>query len=429
MSGVVRRVRNALLAGASALAIATVVFHHGSASAKEFVFDEKANAEIAKKLKIPVYFAVPARARAPLPGTIQMPDRMIDFKHPDARNAEGDIGLRVAVMRRAGMAQRLGKSGLVQTGDILLTVRPEWGGAGPYPNVQMGISHTGMAYVVNGVVKNIDNPLDQEYLGPGFRADLNSVHYNTLNMLHIIRPRYLKDDERKNLEAWATRFNQQARRVYPQQISFNSDYNAPKYDDGKPLTFVQHMARAGLNQSPKGTVSMFCSEFVWSLLALRKCDPAKTADAFKSDKIPSCVEPIMEPMKVTGNFVGRRWRSSYSGLADGPLIVIEAMKLPETDREKLISGVFTESAAGLAKMSVGHRKVATEMKPKFEPLEKYYKGSFGLLGPGFEARMISYGFNKAIPENYSPTSYLINTLLQPNNKHRTMDYVATILIE
>ncbi len=109
----------------------------------------------------------------------------------------------------------------------------------------------------------------------------------------------------------------------------------------------------------------------------------------------------MQPMKVTGDFVGRRWRSSYSGLADGPLIVIETMKLPEAEREKLIRSVFVEDPKGLAKMSVGHRKVATDMKPAFEKLEKYYQGSFGMMGPGFEARMLSYGFNKAIPENYS----------------------------
>ena len=45
------------------------------------------------------------------------------------------------------------------------------------------------------------------------------------------------------------------------------------------------------------------------------------------------------------------------------------------------------------------------------------------------ARLISSGFNTAVPENYSPTSYLINTLLPPDNINRTMDYVATIVIE
>jgi hypothetical protein len=71
----------------------------------------------------------------------------------------------------------------------------------------MGVSHTGLAYVKGGVVYNIDNPMDQEYLGPGYRAQLNSSHYNTLSVLHVIRPRYLTDAQKKNIETWATRLN------------------------------------------------------------------------------------------------------------------------------------------------------------------------------------------------------------------------------
>jgi hypothetical protein len=32
-------------------------------------------------------------------------------------------------------------------------------------------------------------------------------------------------------------------------------------------------------------------------------------------------------------------------------------------------------------------------------------------------------------ENYAPASFLINTLLPKDNANRTMDYVATILLE
>jgi hypothetical protein len=37
--------------------------------------------------------------------------------------------------------------------------------------------------------------------------------------------------------------------------------------------------------------------------------------------------------------------------------------------------------------------------------------------------------NHKVPDNYSPTSFLINTLLPPDNANRTMDYIATIAIE
>lgn len=428
MSKCLEKLRKVALVGASALALGSLLAGLPVA-AKDFTFDEKSNAEMAKRLKIPVYFAVPASARAPLP-SIETTDRLVDFKHPDGLKAQGGVGLRVVVTKRFGMAARLAKSGLIQTGDILLTTRPEWGGAGAYPNIQMGVSHTGMAYIRDGAVRNIDNPLDQEYLGPGFRSDLNSAHYNTLNMLHIIRPRNLTDTQRANLAAWATRMNSNAPRIYPGKLSFNSDYNAPKFQSGKPVSFVKHLGQAGLLQNPQGNVSMYCSEFVWSLLALRDCDPNASGDKFKESGVPSCVREIMRPMAVTGDYVGRKWRTSYSGLADGPLIVVDALKLPEAEREKLIHSIFVDNPAGLSRMSVGHRKVATDMKPKFAPLEKYYIGALGgFWGPSIEARMISHGFNKAVPDNYSPTSFLINTLLPSNNTNRVMDYVATLLIE
>ena len=69
---------------------------------KEFTYDEKVNAEMARRLKIPVYFAVPASARLALPNTIDTTDRLIDFKHPDGKGAQGDVGLRLVIAKRAG---------------------------------------------------------------------------------------------------------------------------------------------------------------------------------------------------------------------------------------------------------------------------------------------------------------------------------------
>jgi hypothetical protein len=398
------------------------------ARAKDFTFDEKVNQEMARKLKIPVYFAVPAGARAALPKNIDTPDRLIDFKHPDAIAAKADVGLRLVVAKRAGLAQRLGKSGLVQTGDLLLTFRSEWGGAGAYPNIQMGISHTGIAYIKDGILHNLDNPMSGEYLGA--RGELDSEHYRTLTLIHIIRPRNLTEAQRAHLLDWATRLASSAKRVYPKQISFNQDYNAPKYKRGKPFDFVKRFGQVALGQNPPGTIDMFCSEFAWSLLALRDCDPGKTGEAFKGAGIPSCVREPMKPMSATGDYITRRGRGSYSGLADGPLLVVDALKLPEAEKTKLLHSVFIANPAGMAKLSVGHKAIAQSMSPKFAPLEKYYLGVGGKWGPTFEARMISNAFNKkGIPENYSPTSFLINTLLPSNNVYRTMDYVATIVIE
>jgi hypothetical protein len=396
--------------------------HLGSAAAAEFVFDAKVNDQTAKKLRIPVYFAVPDSARIALPKNIDTPDKLIDFKHPDALKAKVGVGLRLVVTKRAGLAQRLAKSGLVQTGDLMLTFRAEWGGVGAYPNVQMGISHTGVAYVKDGVVHNIDNPLDQEYLGPGYSAVLTSDHYRTLQFIHIVRPRGLTDAQRKNLIEWATRLNRLAPRIYPSQISFNQDYNEPKYKPGHPLDFVKHVGQVALGQNPPGKVAMFCSEFAWSLLALRDCDPNTSGDAFKGSSVPSCVRPVMRPMRATGTY-------SYTGLGDGPLTVIKALNLPDAEREKMVHSIFVADPKGFQRMSVGHRDLAKSMQPKFEKLETYYKSSANNSWLGVKARLLSAVISKSIPENYSPTSFLINTLLSPSNPNRTMDYVATILIE
>ena len=130
-----------------------------------------------------------------MPKTIETTDRLIDFKHPDGKGAQGDVGLRLLVAKRGGFAQRLGKSGLLQTGDILLTFRSERGGAEAYPNVQMGISHTGVAYIKGRRRCTISTiPLTGRV--PGL---INSEHYRTLQFIHVIRPRILTDAERANI--------------------------------------------------------------------------------------------------------------------------------------------------------------------------------------------------------------------------------------
>jgi hypothetical protein len=413
-----------------AIALAAISVLGAPAGAAEFIFNEKTNADLAKKLKIPVFFAVPKSTWAPLPKSINTTDKLVEFRHPDGLKAKGDVGLRLVVAKRAGLSARLGKSGLLQTGDIMLTFRSEWGGAGAYPNIQMGISHTSFGYIdKNGNLRNLDNPMDGEYVGPG---NLTSEHYRTLNFLHIIRPRNLTDAQRANLLGWATKLNASAGKVYPSQISFNQDYNKPKYTPGSKLEFVKQFGQIALGQgnSSGKPLDMYCSEFVWSLLSLRDCDPAKSDADFKGNRVPACIKEPMEPMKATGNVLPTHGKNSYSGLADGPLLVLDAMQLPDNVRKPIIDGIFTENPAGMSKMSIGHRTVAQEMQPRFEKLKSYYVGMTGKMWQNWRARLIGTGFNWAgIAENYSPTSYLVNTLLPENNNNRTMDYVATVFIE
>jgi hypothetical protein len=400
------------------------------AAGKDFTFSDKANDRLAKKLNIPIFFTLPKSTWAPLAGPFDTSDVLVDFKHPDALKSGSDAGLRLVVTPRAGMSARLARSGIFQTGDILLTFRSEWGGAGAYPNIQMGISHTGVAYIKDGKLRNIDNPLNEEYLGKAMSADLTSEHYRTLSFIHVVRPRGLTDAERANIVAWATRLNSSAPKVYPSQIKFNDDYGAPKYKPNHTLNFVQHLGRIALGQNPPGVLDLYCSEFAWSLLSLRGCDPETTAGDFKGSRVPACIKPPMRPLVATGNNVPKEGRSSRIGLADGPLTVIDDLKIPMAERRALLAGLFVENPAGLKKMSEGHRKVAEAMQPRFEMLKDYYLGvTGGTVLERTRAGMIRAAFNMTVPENYSPTSYLLNTLLPPDNVNRTMDYVATIVIE
>ena len=396
-------------------------------SAAEFTSEQKTNAEIAKKLNIPVYFTVPDTARIELPKSINTSDRLVDFRHPDAKGAK--YGLRIVIAKRGGFGQRMTKSGLIQTGDILLSFRPEWAGGGAYPNIQMGISHAGTAFTRNGEIRHVDNPLNAEFNGGGLNGSFDSSDYRELKFIHVVRPRDLTKAGRANIDQWAARFLDNAGKIYPQDIEFNSDYNAPKYQSDKSLTFVKKVGAAGLLQHPPKQ-ALFCSEFAWSLLALRNCDPTLSVDAFKATRVPSCISPIMTPLSATGDYPRRQWRNDRIGLADGPLTIIMGLNRPKPETDQLVVQVFTEDPAVLKKMSSGHQQLAKTLSPEFGKLRGYYDavtsgGITGTVAGTIKETLI----NLSVPDNYSPTSYLINTMLPDNGRHRRMDYVATIMFE
>ena len=151
--------------------------------------------------------------------------------------------------------------------------------------------------------------------------------------IYVIRPRNLTDAQRANLLEWMSRLAASSGRVYPKQISFNQDYNAPKFKRGKSLDFVKHLGQVALGQNPPGTVDMFCSEFAWSLLSLKNCDPSKAGDFFEGSSVPTCVREPMKPMSATGDYITRRGRYSYAGLTEGPLLVVDSLKLSVEEKK------------------------------------------------------------------------------------------------
>jgi len=79
--------QNKVVAVAACFVVAA--FGGQSATAAHFTFNEKTNADLAKKLKIPVYFAVPKSTWAKLPD-IKTTDKLVDFKVEFGRQYEGE---------------------------------------------------------------------------------------------------------------------------------------------------------------------------------------------------------------------------------------------------------------------------------------------------------------------------------------------------
>lgn len=413
--------------------------------------------------QLPIFFTMPERSYAEL--SPEAAKLTIDLKHPATRQYAEPTGLRIIRTKRAQAATHLAKAGLLQTGDILLTYRPkEWAMSGPYPNVQLGVSHAGVVLIgENGQVYNIDNPMDQDHVGQG---QLNSKHYQETEFLHVVRPRNLTAEQKRNLKKWIKlAFNRRAQ-IYPSQLSFNKDYSAPSYAPGTadPTHHVRKLGNILLGDKTDKT-SMFCSELAWSLLSLRDCDPEKDKEAFKGPGSPSCVSPIFPPMKALGDFLVTGSPASEAGLADGPSIVIDSLRMPPAERAAQLKQVFSDGGQKMSKISSGHRAVAEMMKCRFKMLEGYFNGTgthalvdklvadpngaipvpkADLAGnPAVEmARMecvdtgqmipaahLFHGTNQKTALNYSPTAFVINSMLPVDNKTRAFDYVGTIKLE
>ena len=171
---------------------------------------------------------------------------------------------------------------------------------------------------------------------------------------------------------------------------------------------------------------MFCAEFVWSLLALRDCDPDTTAAEINGNSVPACIKPIMSPLPVTGHYFFQRSSKQDIGLADGPMVAIDALKRPLAQTDAMIDTIFVANPNVVKSMAPSHRQLAEQLQSKFALLKPYYKAVSAGGVEDFFASIEAIGLREAVPDNYSPSSFLIDTLTPPDSDKRSMDYVATI---
>ncbi len=384
---------------------------------------------------------------------------------PHLQGLNDQVGLRWTIVPQATdsrgrmqSATALAGSGMIQTGDIILSFRKEWYGSLPYSHLQLGVSHAGVALIDkntdgSSVVRNVDMPLDIETWGGAGNDHLASKHYVEAPYLHIIRPSALHDgvndeQERKNVDGWLRLIRQNASKFYKNPLKFNSDYMTSNFkfkaDGTADLTYVADLARLALGGRLQGNYgadkgySMYCSEFAWVVLSLKDCDPVADRNAFLGGQTPACVKPIMAPMPVLGNYhptmkapngakIPWQGMETELGLADGAMMIADKMtELSESTarRNSFIIGTFTTADGKPEHISSGHlavQKGILAKNPKFFDLLKHYfiltgdvmRMNPAALGPQEQGKIqemlgLQLGFNERIVVDAQGTPVMHN---------------------
>ncbi|MBB2754548.1 UNVERIFIED_ORG: hypothetical protein GGI57_005283 [Rhizobium aethiopicum] len=327
---------------------------------------------------------------------------------------EGDLGFRVFHLKESVQGKKqasidLARSKLIQTGDILLSFRPLWDKTLAYAHMQLGVSHSAIAFIVseNGepLVVTLESPIS-------YSSPLNSPeHYSDLDAIHVVRPT-LDATQKENLEKWGRLII-----THRDKFKFYTDYSMPMYKRGVPgvtspgdeIRLLAEIALGKLNVD----FESYCSEFVWSILGLRKCDPS----AFNE----SCISPIFQ----TGNgmLTGLIPKiSGDAGLVQGPEATLTKGNFSDSDRTGILTNsvfvdVLTDPSQLTGRMSAGHIKVAEENSDNMKVLNGYYKAG--------EPAALAGEINKGVTANVSPTSFLLRSDAGLDG----LKYVGTIVFD
>lgn len=412
------------------------------------------NQKIRGILNIPMYYNFPYDTHLPLKNSnVSNTGPVYVLNYKEGRESRGEaLGLRLLVVQgkedRLRNSQKLAESGIFENGDVVLSFRPEWFGSLKYSHVQLGVSHAGLLYIEEDqktgkkYLKNLDMPMDEVHVGQGY---LNSEHYLGAPFVHVVRPRGLTAEQKKNLGAWIRLMASAGPKAYAQnKIRFNQDYSDPKIKNDPDLAFVGDLGRIalGLPNQKYQKLTNYCSEFVWSLLALRDCDPATAKNNFQSQLTPSCVKPFFNAMPVLGNVLlsdNPENENLTVGMIDGVPLVIEWLKkltrfqtaTNESLDELIKISVFDRATGAPEKISSGHKAVEEAIvsaNPQFYAgLLQYYQlindenAATNTMIPAMAQQ-----FNASQALNYSPTSYKVHALLPSQYKAKKFDYVGTI---
>jgi hypothetical protein len=286
----------------------------------------------------------------------------------------------------------------------------------------MGVSHSGVVYVENGVAKNLDMPMDAEYISENVSSAMDSSHYLETAHFQIVRPRNFSAAASKNLLDWVSTIRKNYAGIRAKGLlRFNPDYSMANIDKySKDDAFVTTAARILTGKdTTSSNLKMFCSEFVWSMLSLSNCSPLDAEIGNSAVADATCVKPIFKAMYMTA-------QGPIPGIGEGPLAVLEGMNdLSVSQKNDLVAQLFTQGEA--SGLSAGHRALAAN--PDVNLLISALKAIFPAKLMGQDAAVASTiaKINAKGGRNYSPASFLINSMLETSSPERKFDYVATII--
>ncbi len=381
--------------------------------------------------ELPFFYQVPPELfSAEIPSADDAP--YFDFRHALSKTSEENaLGLRLYIFPPDANSHRssrhLAESGLVKTGDILLSFRQGTIGTGEYQHIQLGLTHTGFALVRDGALYNLDSPLS-------YSGQLDHHHYEEDQlMLHVLRPN-LTDEERDNLQHWAE-MAYDNRSALGGRISFNSDYAAPKSIRGHEKE-VFNLGRLIASKGARGeSTSMYCSEFVWHLLALRQCDigDASIRQQFidgNASSFDGRLDPLFAPMPVLGTALLKP-DTGTPGLSDGIGLILNSLEVSPQKVDELLERAFTEWDPHFSggrppyAISSGHQEQARKFEPLYDPLKAYFRA---VKQEPAAAAQIKAGLDQQMQgqENYSPTAYLVQALLPETSSQRVITYIGTL---
>ena len=386
-------------------------------------------------LEVPFYFAIPKKSYLKLVDYDAFEDvKMKGTTSEDAglrvirfNNIAEDEPLNTKKIKMTNNFREMGKSGFLKTGDIILSLRLGWENTVAYGHIQMGTSHSGMLYVDEGVIKHLDMPLDEDHNGAEYSGDFNSTYYSNVEAFHVLRPKNFGEFQRTNFLKMIKLLKSNIPALHAKGLlGFNANYLTAKYNayGGKNSkdTFVTTLANILVNKDINSTdLTMYCSELAWAILSLSNCTLEElTSNTARNAK---CIKNIFNPIPLIGD----------NSLTSGPLQILNAMNVSTQEKIDLTNSLFQEGV--INNMGEGHRKLA--LNPEIQNLVHIVnliqnaklnnESTINFPKPNTPISEVENMINQKGNLNYSPTAFLINTMLPDDNPQRAFEYVATII--